>query len=92
MNILSQELVLKLLKKILPLAFIAFLPFSYSQNDFASDIEKKIKAKGLKKSSLGLAISKIQKNNNVIPLYSLNGESAVYTSFFGKNCHFVSFI
>ena len=64
---------MKLLKFFFPIVFIVFLPFSYSQNDFSSNMEKKIKAKGFKKSSLGLVISKIQKNNNVIPLYSLNG-------------------
>ena len=37
-------------------------------------IERKIKSSTLKKSSLGLLISKIQKDNKVIPLYSLNGE------------------
>ena len=53
--------------------FIAFLPLSHAQHDFNIPIEQKIKAKGLKKSSLGLVVSKIQTNNTVISLYSLNG-------------------
>ena len=75
MSAFPYKLIMKLSKKISPLVFyIIFLPFAYSQNDFKSKIEQKIKNKGLKKSSLGLAISKIQKNNSVIPLYSLNGD------------------
>jgi len=66
---------LQLLKKKFLLIFhIIFLPFAYSQNNFTSTIEQKIKSKGLKQSSLGLAISKIQKDNSVASLYSLNGD------------------
>ena len=64
---------MKFLKKNLVLVFFtAFLPVSHAQHDFNLHIEQKIKAKGLKKSSLGLIVSKVQTNNTVTPLYILN--------------------
>ncbi len=53
---------------------ISFLPLSYAQDDLANQIKKSIKVKGLRESSLGLAISKIQPDNKVISLYNLNGD------------------
>lgn len=47
------------------------LPVS-AKNALTTHIEKQIKAKGLKKSSLGLMISKIQADNKAVPIYSLN--------------------
>ena len=49
------------------------MPLSYAQNNLAQSIEESIRVKGLNKSSLGLVASKIQPDNKVIPLYSLNG-------------------
>ena len=61
------------LKKLFLFLFlIPFLPLSYAKNNLAEGIEQKIRAKGLNKSSLGLIVSKIQTDNKVIPLYSLN--------------------
>ncbi len=52
---------------------IALSPLGYSHSDnLTLSIQKKIKAKGLKKSSLGLIISKKQKSGSTIPIYSLN--------------------
>lgn len=65
-----------LLKKVFLLIFcISFLPLGYARNNLADSIEKSIKTKGLKKSSLGLTVSEIQPDNKIIPLYSLNENS-----------------
>lgn len=67
---------MNLFKKILLLIFyFSFLSLGYAQSHLADDIENRIKAKGFKKSSLGLVISKIQSDNKIIPLYSLNGNN-----------------
>ena len=61
-------------KRALPLVLCLFFFSSYAKNDPKSDIEQKIQAKGLKKSSLALLVSKIQTDNKAIPLYRLNGD------------------
>ena len=54
--------------------FFYWTPFFLASADVLHNIEKKIKAKGLKKSSLGIVIAKIQPDNTGQTLYTLNGD------------------
>lgn len=60
------------MKKILFVSCILFSVLSSAKNNIPLDISQKIKTKGLNKNSLGLVIAKIQKDNTVLPLFSLN--------------------
>ncbi len=62
-----------MLKKFLFFIFLSANGFStYAELDLAKQVEKKIKTQSFKKNSLTLIISKIQTDNKIIPIYSLN--------------------